>query len=164
MDDNEQKINNNVVANTASLWLKNTNEPVRAAYLCQFLGNYTAGRSPPRQFSTVIVASRHRITSYSVLSAHSITSRRLSLSLCLAHPFLSRTLTLSLSHSRFLARAPYSAWLHHNGDQALGPGTAPSLPNPNKTKCIVTQPPKRGSYRAISCFRGRGRNATFPPS
>jgi len=39
-----------------------------------FCGNYTAGRSSQLcRFSTVIVASRYGIMSYSVLSAHSMT-------------------------------------------------------------------------------------------
>lgn len=71
-------------------------------------------------------------------------------------PSLSRYLSL------FLAHLPYLGWLHHNGHQAPRPGTTPSLPNPDRTKkYIVRQPPKRGSYRALSCFRRRGRNVTF---
>lgn len=150
MDDNEQKINNNVVANAASLWLKNTNEPVRAARV-------------PVSISWQL--HRREISATPVFDSHRRVTLRNHELFRIKCPFYNLTSSLSVSHVLlFLAlpRAPYSAWLHHNGDQALGPGTTPSLPNPDKTKCIVTRPPKRGSYRAISCFRRWGRNATFP--
>lgn len=155
------------------LWLKNINEPVHAADLCQFLWQLHRREISP---ATPIFDSHRRITLWNhelfrikcpfydpFIPSHRSLSPSLSPlpSFLLSHPlFLSLSLPAPLFPSQFLAHLPYLGWLHHNGHQA--PGTTPSLPNLDRTKkYIVRQPPKRGSYRAVSCFRRRGCNVTF---
>lgn len=101
MDDNEQKVNNNVVANAqpSALIKKYKRARPRRGPVSISVAITPPGDLPShRRFSTVIVASHYGITSYSVLSAHSMTPSSLPIVHSLSLFFLP---SFSPSHSSF---------------------------------------------------------------
>lgn len=104
--------------------------------------------TPPGDLSATSIFDSHRRitlrnhTSYSVLSAHSMT---------LVLPPTSHSLSLSLSP--FLIRADCTTTGHQAPRESMHDSVT-SKSRQDEEGYIVQRPPKRGSYRAASCFLG----------
>lgn len=179
MDDNKQKINNNVVANAqppALIKKYKRARPHRGPVSISVAITPSGDLPRPRRFSTVIVASRYGITSYSVLSAHSMSPvpphRSLPLlSLSLLPSFLSPShyfspfFSLPSSTSLFLSISSSRIYLIWADCTTTAIKRLARLRHfqilTGRRSTLYNSRQKRGSYRAVSCFWRRGRNVTF---